>query len=218
MIISIVMILISIVYTILVKNVDLGMIGPNGTAVGFATLNGFVKNTVGVNMVWYDITKILGIIPFLFIAFYGLIGLKQLLSTKSILKVDKKLIALGGLYVVTAMLYVFFEKCIINYRPTIIDGELEASYPSTHTMLAIILCGSSLLIIKDYIQNEKIRKIINIVTIVLMLTIVIGRIISGVHWASDIIGGIIISSTLLYIFKTIASIFESNENSKDKGN
>ena len=214
MIISVVMVLISIIYTILVKNVDLGMIGPNGTVVGFATLNGFVKNAVGVNMVWYDITKILGIVPFLFIAFYGLIGLKQLLSTKSLLKVDKIIIALGGLYAATAVLYVFFEKCIINYRPTIIDGELEASYPSTHTMLAIVLCGSSLLIIKDYIQNEKIRKIINIVTIILMLTIVIGRIISGVHWASDIIGGIIISSTLLYIFKTIVSTFE---NSKDKG-
>ena len=199
--ICVLLVLLSIIYTLLVKYVDTSTIGPNGSVVGFSSLNSFVFNLTGNNMTLYKITEILGIIPILIALMYAVIGLIQVIDRKS-LKVDKELIALGILYVVVILIYVFFEKCIINYRPVIIDGVLEASYPSSHTLLSICICGSALLINKYLFNNEKIYKYINIISIISMVLIVLGRLLSGVHWASDIIGSIIISITLLKILET----------------
>lgn len=199
--ICVLLVLISIIYTLLVKYVDTSTIGPNGSVVGFSSLNSFVFNLTGNNMTLYKITEILGIIPILIALMYAVIGLIQVIDRKS-LKVDKELIALGILYIIVILIYVFFEKCIINYRPVLIDGILEASYPSSHTLLSICICGSSLLINKYLFNNKKIYKYINIVSIISMVLIVLGRLLSGVHWASDIIGSIIISITLLKILET----------------
>ena len=199
--ICILLVLLSIIYTLLVKYVDTSTIGPNGSVVGFSSLNSFVFNLTGNNMTLYKITEILGIIPILIALMYAVIGLIQVIDRKS-LKVDKELIALGILYVVVILIYVFFEKCIINYRPVLIDGILEASYPSSHTLLSICICGSALLINKYLFNNKKIYKYINIISIISMVLIVLGRLLSGVHWASDIIGSIIISITLLKILET----------------
>lgn len=199
--ICILLVLLSIIYTILVKYVDTSIIGPNGSIVGFSSLNSFVFNLTGNNMTLYKITEILGIIPILIALMYAVIGLIQVIDRKS-LKVDKELIALGILYIIVILIYVFFEKCIINYRPVLIDGILEASYPSSHTLLSICICGSALLINKYLFNNKKIYKYINIVSIISMVLIVLGRLLSGVHWASDIIGSIIISITLLKILET----------------
>lgn len=199
--ICILLVLLSIIYTILVKCVDTSIIGPNGSVVGFSSLNSFVFNLTGNNMTLYKITEILGIIPILIALMYAVIGLIQVIDRKS-LKVDKELIALGILYIIVILIYVFFEKCIINYRPVLIDGILEASYPSSHTLLSICICGSALLINKYLFNNKKIYKYINIVSIISMVLIVLGRLLSGVHWASDIIGSIIISITLLKMLET----------------
>lgn len=199
--ICVLLVLLSIIYTLLVKYVDTSTIGPNGSVVGFSSLNSFVFNLTGNNMTLYKITEILGIIPILIALMYAVIGLIQVIDRKS-LKVDKELIALGILYIIVILIYVFFEKFIINYRPVLIDGILEASYPSSHTLLSICICGSSLLINKYLFNNKKIYKYINIVSIISMVLIVLGRLLSGVHWASDIIGSIIISITLLKILET----------------
>lgn len=199
--ICVLLVLISIIYTLLVKYVDTSTIGPNGSVVGFSSLNSFVFNLTGNNMTLYKITEILGIIPILIALMYAVIGLIQVINRKS-LKVDKELIALGILYIIVILIYVFFEKCIINYRPVLIDGILEASYPSSHTLLSICICGSALLINKYLFNNKKIYKYINIISIISMVLIVLGRLLSGVHWASDIIGSIIISITLLKILET----------------
>lgn len=199
--ICVLLVLLSIIYTLLVKYVDTSTIGPNGSVVGFSSLNSFVFNLTGNNMTLYKITEILGIIPILIALMYAVIGLIQVIDRKS-LKVDKELIALGILYIIVILIYVFFEKCIINYRPVLIDGILEASYPSSHTLLSICICGSALLINKYLFNNKKIYKYINIISIISMVLIVIGRLLSGVHWASDIIGSIIISITLLKILET----------------
>lgn len=201
MLICVLLVLISIIYTLLVKYVDTSTIGPNGSVVGFSSLNSFVFNLTGNNMTLYKITEILGIIPILIALMYAVIGLIQVIDRKS-LKVDKELIALGILYIIVILIYVFFEKFIINYRPVLIDGILEASYPSSHTLLSICICGSALLINKYLFNNKKIYKYINIISSISMVLIVLGRLLSGVHWASDIIGSIIISITLLKILET----------------
>ena len=204
-IISIILTILAIGYTFLVKKVDVKTIGPNNSVVGFAKLNKAFSNLVGSNMTIYKITEILGIVVILIVLCYGLIGLIQLIKRKSLFKVDRDILLLGGLYVLMGIVYVFFEKFIINYRPIIIDGELEASYPSSHTILAICICVSSLIVSKNYVP-EKYKKITDIVTIVLLLGVFLGRTISGVHWISDILGGVIISMMLLMYFYTLYDV------------
>ena len=204
-IISIILTVISIVYTFLVKKIDVKAIGPNNSKVGFAKLNGLFSKLVDSNMTIYKITEILGYIVILIVLVYGVIGLIQLIKRKSIKKVDREIILLGVLYVLMAVVYVAFEKIVINYRPILIDGELEASYPSSHTLLAICICLSSLLVSKNYV-SDKYLKITNIVTIVLLLGVFAGRVVSGVHWISDIIGGVLISLTLLMYFYTLYDV------------
>ena len=203
-IISIVLIILSVLFTALVKNVDVKPIGPNESMVGFADINKLFHNLIGSNMTIYKVTEVLGYIPIAMALVYVFIGLKQLIKRKSLLKVDKEIYVLALFYVLVVGVYVFFEKFVINYRPILIDGLLEASYPSSHTLISICLCGSSIIINKKLFKN-KFGDIENVLSVILILLIVIGRIISGVHWFTDILGGIIISSTLLVIFYSIIS-------------
>ena len=213
---SCILLVITVIYIFLVKYVDVSNIAPDGSKVGFSSLNSSFKEMVGLNMTWYKITKYLGLIPIAMCGCYALLGLYQLIKNKGFKGVDKRIYALGVFYVVFALIYVLFEKVALNYRPFIIDGELEASFPSTHTLLAICLCGSSLMVSKYFIKNEKILKATNILTWLVMIAIVVGRTISGVHWITDIIGGIIISIFMLTVLYTAINIINSMERKKEK--
>lgn len=208
-IISICLIMLSVIYTILVKYVDVAPIGPKASSVGFSTLNKFVFNFLGRSNIWYNITEVLGMISILIALFYALIGLYKLIKNKSILKIDKEIIILGIFYFVVLLVYLFFEKVIINYRPVLVKGVLEASYPSSHTMLSICICLSAIIINNKLYKSMRISKIINTLSIIIMITTTVGRLLSGMHWVSDILGGIIISICLSYIFKTV--IYSLNE-------
>ncbi len=199
--------IVCVLYTILVKYYDTNAIGPKNTVVGFSALNALFSNLTGYNEFFYKLTEVLGILVFVLVGYYGIIGLMQLIKRKNLLKVDKRLLFLGGFYVVMLLVYVLFEHVIINYRPFLIDKELEASYPSSHTMLALCVCLSSLLISKYYF-NKKAVKIVNIITIILMFVLVIGRVLSGAHWITDIIGGIIISAFLVYLYDYLINKFK----------
>ena len=203
-IISFILIILAVLFTVLVKNVDVKPIGPNESMVGFADINKLFHNLIGSNMAIYKITEVLGYIPIVMALVYVFIGLKQLIKRRSLLKVDKEIYVLALFYILVVGVYVFFEKFIVNYRPILIDGVLEASYPSSHTLMSICLCGSSIIINKKLFKN-KLGDIENILSVILILLIVAGRIISGVHWFTDILGGIIISSALLVIFYSIIS-------------
>ena len=151
-------------------------------------------------MVWYSITDWLGFVPLIIAFIYAMIGLVQMIKRKNILKVDKEILGLGVFYIIVIGLYIFFETYVINYRPILMDGILEASYPSSHTLLSVCICGSSLIINKYLFKNKNFFKAENIISILSILVIVIGRFISGVHWFTDIIGAILISIALLKAF------------------
>lgn len=205
-IISICLLFIAVIYTVLVKKIDLGSIGPEASVVGFSKINSYFHNLIGVNMNLYKVTEVLGLIPICICLIYGLIGLIELIKRKSILKIDREILLLGCFYVVVILLYVFFEKFIINYRPTLIDGVLEASYPSSHTVLALCVCISSIMVNNKLFKDLKITKYVNVISIIIAILIVFGRLFSGVHWFSDIIGGILFSIALLKCFKTVLEL------------
>lgn len=207
--ISTIIILLAVLFTILVKVVDVKQVGVNGTSIGFATLNQFVFKTTGVNMIWYHITDWLGLVPIFMAIAYALIGLIQLIKRKSLFKVDKKIIILGLFYIVVISIYIFFEKVIVNYRPILMNGFLEASYPSSHTLMTICLCGSSIIVNKK-LFNNKITKLMNLLSLVIIIITVIGRLLSGVHWFTDIIGGIFISIALLMTLYSLLDVIKRN--------
>lgn len=197
--ISLILTGVSIIYTLLVKYVDVKAIGPNDSSVGFAGINGFFSKLIGSHMFIYKISELLGYVLLLLVLIYGCIGLYQLIKRKSLLKVDKELIKLGCFYVLMLVVYILFDKISINYRPVLMDGVLEPSYPSSHTILSLCVGLSSLIVSRKYF-NKKYIKQINMITIILMSAVILTRIISGVHWFSDILGGIIISLTLVSYF------------------
>ncbi len=199
-IIAIILLLIVLCYIALIKYVDVKAIGPENTEVGLATINNYFHSLFPYNELFYKISKYLGYLSFLLIGFYAVIGLYQLIKYKSINKVNKTLIVLGCFYIFVLIVYFFFEKVVINYRPVVLDEGLEASFPSSHTMLAICVSLSAILT-NSYIKlKNKYKKIFNIGIAILMVLIIISRILSGVHWITDIIGGIIISIFLIYIY------------------
>ena len=205
LIITILLLVSSIIFIVLLKRVDIKCDAVNNSCIGLATINQFIFDKIGVNMIWYTITDWLGIITILMSVVYAIIGLKQLMKRKSIKKVDKEILCLGLFYILVILIYILFEKCIINYRPILMNGFLEASFPSSHTLMTICLCGSSIIINNKLFKN-RFTKVLNSIFLLIIIITVIGRFISGVHWFTDIIGGILISSCLLMLFYSILNL------------
>lgn len=204
-----------VVLIVLVKTVDVQQIGPEGTSIGFAGINKAMHDATGLNMILYKITEVLGLLALAVAGCFALLGFVQLIKRKSFAKVDPYIYALAGLYVVVLALYVIFEKVIINYRPVIMPDEehVEASFPSSHTMLGFVIMGSTFIVIDKYIKNESICRSIRIVSILILIAIVFGRLFSGVHWLTDILGGVLISSALLFIFSAVIGALNKNKDS-----
>ncbi len=192
-----------IMWTLAVVSVDVKPVGVNGTSVGFATLNTWFHNLTGVNMTLYNITDWAGLVPIFICMFFGLVGLVQLIKRKSLLKVDLDIIALGIYYIIVISSYIIFEMIPINYRPILINGFLECSYPSSTTLLVLSVMPTVIFQSNKRLQNPKIKKTTMFITIVFSLFMVIGRLVSGVHWLTDIIGSCFLSAGLFYIYKAV---------------
>ena len=199
--------LLTVILIALVRLVDAAPIGAQGTSIGLSHLNQFVFDLFGVNILWYNITDWLGVAAVLTGFVFAVTGLVQLIKRRSLLKVDREILALGGLYIVVIGLYLFFENVIINYRPIIMPDNTspEASFPSSHTMLVCVIMGSAAMLINRYIRNKPLNRILRAVCYVIIGVTVVGRLIAGVHWFTDILGGILISVTLLSLYEEVIS-------------
>ena len=199
--------LLTVILIALVRLVDVAPIGAQGTSIGLSHLNRFIFDLFGVNMLWYTITDWLGIAAILTAFAFAVTGLAQLIKCRSLLKVDREILSLGGLYLVVIGLYILFENVIINYRPIIMPDNThpEASFPSSHTMLVCVIMGSAVILINKYIKKKSLNKTLRIICFVIIGVTVIGRLIAGVHWFTDILGGIMISVTLLSLYKEVIS-------------
>lgn len=196
-----------VIWTLLVRFVDVREIGPQGSSVGFATLNAWVHGLTGANMWLYHVTDWLGLVPIAVAFAFACLGVAQWIKRKSLMKVDRSIWALGGFYLAVMAVFVFFEFCVVNYRPVLIEGYLEASYPSSTTLLVMCVMPTASMQMKRRINRVGFRRCM-IGTIWLFVAfMVLGRLISGVHWLTDIIGGALISAALVTAY---ASVAESN--------
>ena len=190
-------------WTIAIRFIDVQPIGPQGSTVGFATLNSIIHTRTGVHMQLYTITDWLGLVPVAFGFGFAMLGLAQWIKRKSLLKVDRSILILGGFYIATMAAYLVFESFVINYRPVLIAGNLEASYPSSTTLLVLCVMPTAMMQLRGRINNRALRGGVSIAIASFIVFMVAGRLVSGVHWLTDIIGGILLSAGLVTMYDSL---------------
>ncbi len=195
-----------LLWTAAIRSVDVQNIGPQESSVGLAAINQFVHNLTGVHMSLYTVTDWLGLVPLVFILVFAFIGLTQWFRRKSLIKVDYSILVLGVFYIVVMAVYILFEVFVVNYRPVLIAGYMEASYPSSTTMLVMCVMPTAAMQINSRLKNEVLRHCVSYAITLFTVFMVIGRLISGVHWFSDIVGGLLLSAGLVLFYKTIISL------------
>ena len=189
-------------WTAAIMYIDVQPIGPEGTAVGFAGLNGQFHALTGVNWLLYTVTDWLGLVPILICVCYGILGLIQWIRRKKLPRVDADILLLGAYYLLVIFGYLFFEMVPVNYRPVLIDGYLEASYPSSTTLLVLSVMPTLKFQTDRRCGNAKIRRLTAGFVILFSVFMVTGRLVSGVHWITDIIGSVLLSGGLYLLYRT----------------
>ncbi len=193
-------------WTTAVRLVDVQAIGPLESTVGFATVNRFVHAWTDVHMSLYTITDWLGLVPVGVGMGFAVLGLVQWIRRKRIASVDYNILALGGFYIVVMAAYILFETIVVNYRPILINGYLEASYPSSTTLLVLCVMPTSIMQFNERIKNEILKRFIAMAIIAFMVFMVIGRLVSGVHWLTDIVGGVLLSVGFVTLYRWVCGV------------
>lgn len=205
--ITVVLFVLFAVFTAVVSLVDVRPIGPAGTKVGLSTLNKLVFDGVGVHHVWHEITDLLGAVAVLVALMTAAVGASQLIKRKSLMKVDYQILLLGAFYIIIAAFYAFFEVVIINYRPIILDAGVEASYPSSHTVLVVCVMSAAIAEVRRVLAEKKTLCVVLQCAAALVIAItVVGRLLSGVHWFTDIIAGMLLSAALVMLYLSTVSL------------
>ena len=185
-----------ILWTILIQTVDVRPVGVNGTNIGFAAVNTWFHRLTGVHMGLYTVTDWLGLVPIAVCVGFGLLGLDQWIRRRSIARVDRDILLLGGYYILVILGYLIFEMIPINYRPILIDGAMEASYPSSTTLLVLSVMPTLLFQINSRAKSQTVRRMTAAFVILFSAFMVIGRLVAGVHWLTDIVGSVLLSAGL----------------------
>ena len=196
-----------VAWTLALTKVDLQPVGPEGTVVGFATINSAFHEWTGVHMWLYEMTDWLGLVPIIVVLGFGMLGLIQLIKRRSLFKVDSDILILGVFYILVMTAYVIFEIFVINYRPVLIEGRLEASYPSSTTLLVLCVMPTAIMQLNNRIKNVVLRRVVVVSISLFIIFMVVGRLVSGVHWITDIVGGVLLSIGLVMLYQTMATRF-----------
>lgn len=203
--ISISMLMAFVLWTSAICFIDVKAIGPNKSSVGFATVNAFVHRITGVHMSLYHITDWLGLVPIFVAMCFALLGLVQLVKRRSLRKVDSDILILGGFYLAVMAVYVLFEAVTLNYRPVLINGILEVSYPSSTTLLVTTVMPVAAIQLKSRIKHLKLKRYLIFTIRFFIAFMVLGRLVSGVHWITDIIGGLLLSAALVTMYSSLTT-------------
>lgn len=198
---------------VLVRAVDVAPVGPADTSIGLSSVNLAVHTGIGMHSSLYKLTQVTGYLAILLAACFAAFGGFQTIQRRSVRKVDGCLLRLAVLYAAVLVIYVLFEKVIVNYRPVLMDGETvpEASFPSSHTMLACTIYLSASMILDRYVKSPRLAVVLRALCVALAVITVLGRFASGVHWFTDILGGVLISGALLCSFSAFLPVAESED-------
>lgn len=104
--------------------------------------------------------------------------------------------------VVVTILNQLLKRLLQRPRPTefrIIE-ENGYSFPSGHSMVSMAFYGYLIYLIYTFVKNEYLKWISIVLLSLLICLIGISRIYLGVHYASDVLGGFLISISYLVIY------------------
>ena len=191
-----------LLWTALIRCVDVQATGLNGTKVGFAAFNLCFHHLTGVHMTIYTITDWLGLVPIVVCLCFGAVGVIQMVRRRSLLRVDPDIILLGFYYILVILAYLVFEMIPINYRPILINGALEVSYPSSTTLLVLSVMPTLVFQVGRRCERKTVTRAVSIIVVLFSAFMVIGRAVSGVHWATDIVGSVLLSFGLFKLYQS----------------
>ena len=198
-------------WTLLIQSVDVQPVGQNGTNVGFATFNGWFHRVTGVHMAIYTVTDWLGLVPIAVCLCFGALGAVQLVRRRSLLRVDADLLLLGAYYIVVILCYLLFEMVPINYRPIPIDGIMEASYPSSTTLLVLSVMPTLKFQVDRRAKSPAVRGTATAVVVAFSAFMVFGRLVAGVHWATDIVGAVLLAAGLFALYTSAVALTDRKQ-------
>lgn len=201
-----------VLFTWLIMQIDVRPIGPQGSSVGFAAINAWARAVLGVNMTLYNITDWASLVALLIAVGFAILGLCQLVQRKSLLRVDGSILALGGFYCVVFCVYLLFEYFVVNRRPVLINGILEASYPSSTTVLVMCIMPTAMMQFRRLIKDKRVRDGVTLLCGAFTGLMVLGRLLSGVHWLTDIFGGALLSAALVTLYAAVVSWLDARKN------
>ena len=209
--ISLILLAVSVIFTLLVASVGRAPVGPENSEVGFAALNAALHDQFGYNTVFYGISSVLGYLTIL-TALINCVGyLANLIKKKDLRMVRADLTATLGIYILLAVLYLVFEFVVINYRPVILEEGLEASFPSTHSMLAIAVMFSAAQQVRTGMKESGIRNILILLCVLTGVLTPVTRFFSGVHWFTDILGGVLYGLFLTSLFAPLRETIRAGQ-------
>ena len=206
-----ILIFLFIILTCLCKLVNVKPLGVNGTSIGFSTINVWFHNLIGVHLWLYFVTDWAGLIPIFIGVGFAIFGVFQLIKRKNLFKVDCDILILGVYYVVLFAIYFLFEKVYINYRPILINGIMEKSYPSSTILLAVGMICPFIEQISRRVKNKRVKIILCSIFIAFIIFMVGGRLLSGVHWLTDVIGSLLLSFGVYLTYKGFVLIAEKKK-------
>jgi undecaprenyl-diphosphatase len=202
------------VWTWLIQVIDVRVAGQTETTIGFAALNVWFHDWTGVHMPLYVVTDWLGLVPLIVCLWFFGIGVTQWVVRRSLFQVDLDIIFLGIYYALVVSTYLVFEMIPINYRPVLIDGARETSYPSSTTLLVLSVMPTLKFQIDRRSHRSAVRTITTIFVILFSVFMAGGRMIAGVHWLSDIIGSVLLSAGLFLLYRAAVLFIDSKERKK----
>lgn len=188
----------------LLLTVDRAPIAGDGSLVGLASLNASAHSLLRESHLAETLSNVLLVVPLASMLALAVMGIRQIVVRRSLAGVSRDLWFLLGLYVVMLVLYVLFNHVSINNRPLLQDGVCEPSFPSSHTLLAVTTLGAAMVQAGQRMRKGGARTTVVAVCAVAMAALVIARALSGVHWATDILGGILLGAALVAFYRAIA--------------
>lgn len=190
-----------VAFTVAVKWLDVQVDGAH--EIGWASVNFWWRDLIGVSDVWRVVSDVAAVLTLLTLVGVIVWQVVALVRARGIHRATRHWLVLDGALGALRLCYLLFEFVVINYRPILIDGVAEASYPSSHVLLFATVCPLLMLTFWREIKSRPWRAGIVTLGVVLMLIGMVARALSGYHWLTDVLGGVLLGAVLVAWYRVL---------------
>lgn len=177
--------------------VDVQRVGANDTTLGLASVNLAVFLLLGQDATWDYVTDWLTVVCILVGASVGAKAFFQAVMRKSVKKVDTELYVVLGCYLLALAFVALFEIVPVNYRPLLAQGNLQASFPSTHALICIVSVGETLFTATFRKCRKPLQLTICALFALCCVAVCLGRLLAGAHWLTDVVASVLLGGAIV---------------------